>query len=252
LIYYMTDNWKSYLCNVNDTLASVRVNLGLRNEIPIMSKPWLLWLWVYFQSPRLDGLSDSSEAPILFEIEDALELQIARNCGGIPCGIITTEGRREFYYYAKNNEGFGEAVSETLTTFKGYKFDMGEQEDSAWKQYLDVLYPSPEKLQRISNRDLLDVLVDKGDVLSVVRRVCHWIYFPSEECRTAFKRAAIAANFAIISKSQSKRDLPFEIVVARSQPVNQEIMDVTVVELFRLALQFGGEYDGWETPIITQ
>ena len=70
----MTDNWTPDLCKVNDKLASILVNLGLRDSVPITSKPWLLWVWVYFQSPRPDGLSDSEEAPILYEIEDALTL----------------------------------------------------------------------------------------------------------------------------------------------------------------------------------
>jgi hypothetical protein len=64
----MKENWKSYLCNVNDSLSSIFVDLGLRSEVPILSKHWLLWVWVYFQSPRPDGLSDGGEAPTLFKI----------------------------------------------------------------------------------------------------------------------------------------------------------------------------------------
>ena len=74
----MTDNWKPYLCNVNEKLASIFVDLGLRGEVPILSKPWLLWTWVPFQTPRADGLSDSKEAPTLYKIEDALELCLSR------------------------------------------------------------------------------------------------------------------------------------------------------------------------------
>ena len=54
----MTENWKPYLCNVNGKIASIFVNLGLRESVPIGSKPWLLWTWVHFQSPRTDSLSD--------------------------------------------------------------------------------------------------------------------------------------------------------------------------------------------------
>jgi hypothetical protein len=68
----MGDNWKPYLCNVSGKLASIFVNLGLRGDVPIAAKPWLLWTWVYFQTPRSDGLSDSKEAPTLNKIEDAL------------------------------------------------------------------------------------------------------------------------------------------------------------------------------------
>ena len=110
----MTENWRSYFCNVNDSLASMFVNLGLRNDAPILSKPWLLWVWFYFQSPRADGLSDAKEAPEIFKIEEALTLQLSRNCGAILCGRITTEGRREFYFYGETRSGFSESVATAL------------------------------------------------------------------------------------------------------------------------------------------
>jgi hypothetical protein len=179
----MIDNWKPYLCNVNDKLASIFVNLGLREDVPIASKPWLLWTWVYFQSPRADGLSDSKEAPTLYEIEDSLNLSVSRACRAIPCGRITTAGRREFYFYGETKDGFHKAVREAFTGFERYKFDLGEQEDHLWEQYLNVLYPSPEGLQRIANMDSLDVLAEKGDVLTVPREVQHWMNFGSEESR---------------------------------------------------------------------
>jgi len=151
----MTDNWKPYLCKVNDKLASILVNLGLRESVPISSKPWLLWVWVYFHSPRHDGLSDSKEAPTLYEIEDALTPSLARECRAILSGRITTEGRREFYFYGETKDGFRKAATEALKNFEGYRFDVGEQHDSSWHQYLNVLYPSSEDLERIANMDLL-------------------------------------------------------------------------------------------------
>src|SRR5579862_4772711 len=159
----MADNWKSYFCTVNWKLASVRTNLGLRDSLQSATKPWLLWVWVYFQSPRADGLSASEEAPKLFEIEDALASAIARSCDAVICGVITTEGRREFYFYAENSDPFESVVSEVVRLFAGYKYDLGSQEDPFWSQYLNVLYPSEEQLERIANRDLLDHLLEQGD-----------------------------------------------------------------------------------------
>jgi len=248
----MTEKWKSYLCNVNGKIASIFVNLGLRESVPIGSKPWLLWTWVHFQSPRADGLSDSKEAPTLYKIEDALNLWVARACTAIPCGRITTEGRREFYFYGETKDGFRNAVGQALTGFDGYRFDAGEQEDSLWEQYLNVLYPSREDLQRIANMDLLDVLVEKGDVLTVAREVQHWIYFRSEPARALFRDAATAAGFGFVSESSSKGELPFGIVVARTQSIEQNSIDRTVIELLNLSRRFDGDYDGWETPIVAQ
>jgi uncharacterized protein (TIGR01619 family) len=248
----MTENWKSYLCNVNGKLASIFVNLSLRADVPLSSKPWLLWTWVYFQIPRADGLSDGKEAPTLYQIEDALNLCVFRACQAIPCGRITTEGRREFYFYGETENGFGHAVKAALKGFEGYRYDIGSQEDLEWGQYLNVLYPSPEDLQRIANMDLLDVLRKKGDVLTVAREVQHWMYFGSEESRARFRDAVMAVSFRVISESTSKADLPFGIVVARTQSIEQESIDHTVLELLHLSRRFDGDYDGWETPVVTQ
>jgi uncharacterized protein (TIGR01619 family) len=248
----MADNWKPYLCNVNGELASIFVNLGLRGEVPIASKPWLLWTWVYFQTPRSDGLSDSKEAPTLYKIEDALEVCVGRACQAIPCGRITTEGRREFYFYGEAKNGFRQAVEVALRDFAGYRYDIGCQEDSEWGQYLNVLYPSPEDLQRIANMDLLDVLVKKGDVLTVAREVQHWMYFPSDSSRSLFRDATVATGYKVVSEPSSNGNLPFGIVVARIQSIEQNSIDRTVLELFNLARRFDGDYDGWETPVVTQ
>jgi uncharacterized protein (TIGR01619 family) len=248
----MVDNWKPYLCNVNGKIASIFVNLGLRDSAPIPSKPSLLWVWVHFQSPRPDGLSDSKEAPTLYKIEDALNSSVSRACRAVPCGRITTDGRREFYFYAQTRDGFRHAVECALQGFESYKCDLGDQEDPQWGQYFDVLYPSPEDLQRIANMDLLDVLVERGDVLSVAREVRHWLYFPSESSRALFRDAVVTVGYNIASESSAKGVLPFGIQVTRTQSIEQRAIDATVIELLQLSRRFDGEYDGWETPIVTQ
>lgn len=121
----MADNWKPYLCNVNGKPASILVNLGLRESVPISSRPWLLWVWVYFQSPRPDGLSDAKEVPTLYKIEDALAPSLASECRAILSGRITTEGRREFYFYGESKDGFRNAVRDALKGFNGYKLKLG-------------------------------------------------------------------------------------------------------------------------------
>jgi regulator of RNase E activity RraB len=248
----MSDVWKSYLCRVNGSLASIRFDLGVRGEVPVGSKPWLLWVWLYFKTPRPDGLSASNEAPTLFTIEDALTPELSRRCGAIFCCAITTKGRREFYYYGETRERYREAIAAAMARFQGYEFDAGDKEDPLWEQYLDVLYPSTEDLERIKNRDLLDVLEGKGDVLTVVREVRHWIYFRSAGSRDSFREAAVKLGYKIGSQMDGDGSTPFGLTVLRDQSVEQETADAIVLELLRLAQQFQGEYDGWETPIVTQ
>ncbi len=251
--FNMPDNWKSFFCKVNDSLASIFVNVALRSEVPIISKPWLLWVWVYFQAPRPDGLSDRKEAPTLFKIEDALTAQLKEQCDAVACGRITTEGRREFYFYAEKKEGFKDAVAGALGGFADYKSETGWKQDPLWEQYLNVLYPSPEEFERIKNREVLEVLADQGDVSRASRDVQHWMYFKTTESRTSFKDAAAKAGYRIDSESHFEdEEFPFGISVIRNQTVEQSLIDATVNELVQLTERFGGEYDGWETQVVTQ
>jgi uncharacterized protein (TIGR01619 family) len=248
----VADEWNFYLFNVNDTLASIYVNLGLRASIPIAAKPWLLWVWVYFNSPRPDGLSSSEEAPTLYAIEDALTDKLTSERAALLSGRITTAGRREFYYYGESKDGFRQAVAGAMRSFHGYRFDLGERRDPLWEQYLDVLYPTPEQMERIKNREVLDVLEKHGDVHSVPRIVRHWLYFPSEQLRAGFREVALQEGFTIDDESIVETTLPFGLTLAREEPVEQPEIDKTVAELVRKVQKFDGEYDGWETQVVTQ
>jgi regulator of RNase E activity RraB len=78
------------------------------------------------------------------------------------------------------------------------------------------------------------------------------MYFRSEPSRTLFRDATAAAGFKIVSESESNGELPFCVSVARTQSIEQSSIDGTVIELLNLSRRFDGEYDGWETPIMTQ
>jgi hypothetical protein len=229
------------------------VDLGFRGLAPIESKPWLLWVWVYMQTPRSDGLSSSAEAPKLYEIEDALELQLGRSVGAEFAGRITTENRRELYFYGETTEGFHEAVRAAMAGFEGYKYVLGVKDDPGWTQYLNVLYPGSEDLERIKNGDLLDVLTRKGDILTIPRQVMHWIYFPTSESRSLFGKAAGNAGFVVESEYElEERDGRFCVQVSRVQSIEQHEIDETTIQLLHLARGLDGDYDGWETPVTTQ
>jgi regulator of RNase E activity RraB len=252
----MVQNWTSYFTNLNDSVASIFVNLGLREDTPLQSHPWRLRVRVHFRNPRPDGLSNGDEAPTLFLIEDALNLQVDRACGGIPCGRITSCGMREFCFYARTNDGLRTAVELALAGFSVYHFELAETEDPAWEFYLNVLYPSEENLEGIKNRDLLDVLAKKGDIPSIAREVQHWLFFPSEESRSLFQNEAVQAGFRIGFRyeiePQAHGDYTLCLTVFRTQPIVQNLIDDTVIELLRLAKRFGGGYDGWETQVTSE
>ena len=165
----MSDDWNFYFCNVNDVAASVFLDLGIRNAVPDKGKPNLLWVWVYLKWPREDGLSASSAFDSLTAIEEKLTEVMVDRFDAALCGRITTNGRREFYYYAPRSGRLESAVEDAMSQWRDYEFDCGSKADPEWRQYLDVLYPSDEDRQRIENRKVLEVLEQKNDTLKTPR-----------------------------------------------------------------------------------
>jgi uncharacterized protein (TIGR01619 family) len=247
----MEENWKSYICKVNDKLASIALNQGLNQGAPLSAKPWLLWVWVYLQRPRPDGLSDASELETIGAIEDEVARQLAAACQAVEAGRITTDGRREFYFYGADEKQFKKAVRAAMCGFRQYKFDQGTQHEPDWNQYRSVLYPSEEDMQRIANRDVLDVLERHGDTLEPVRDVHHCIYFKNSEARERYAAEVQKLGYATAQKAEfDERERPFRLVIRREQSVTPNKIDEAVLELIRLAKEMHAEYDGWEARVL--
>ena len=242
----MPSNWKSYFCNVNGELASIALDLSLRDAIPMPDRPWLLWVWVYLKSPRPDGLSDTSEFPTICQIEDELTRQIGDLCSGIYAGRITTQGRRELYFYGASRDKFKKAVKSAMSGFPAYKYDFNSQHEPDWNQYLNVLWPSEESLQRMGNMDVLGVLAQHGDNPALPRDVTHWIYFATPADRDRFTSIARDLGYAIREYEREHGDRPHALAITRNQSIRPAEIDAAVLELFRLAKQHNAEYDGWE------
>ena len=89
----MPNKWDSYFANVNGELASLFVDLGIRDKSPDPGRPHLVWCWVYMNQPREDGLSSADEAQTLWTIEEDITASVRGKATFV--GRITTAGRRE-------------------------------------------------------------------------------------------------------------------------------------------------------------
>jgi len=245
-------DWNFYFRKVNGKLASIALDLGLMEFVPDGARRHLLWVWVYLRWPRHDGLSDSSEFEELVAVEEALTAKLGERFDTVLSGRITTDGRREFYYYGVHSDCFDETVSATMERFPGYRHDSGHQLDKDWRQYLDVLYPSEENQQKIENRKVLDALQKRGDALKLPRDISHWVYFRAAEDRANFRNAVRKLQYRVRSESElGGRDYPLGICIVRFQSIQPAEVDDAVIELYRLAKECHGDYDGWETEVIS-
>lgn len=239
------DRFGTYICNVNSEVASIFLNLGLFSAAPMKDKHCLLWVFVYLQNPRHDGLSASEEAPTLYAIEDRLNAELNQSCNAIPCGRITTLGRREFYFYASSDAGFTEAANAVFETHPSYEFSMGHQPDPTWNQYLNVLYPPPDALNLIANWEVLDSLAKSGDIPSISRKVDHFIRLRTRQSVQACRTSVEAEGFLFDSEREQGGKLPFTLRITRHQSIESAQIDATTRRLRQISALSGGEYDGW-------
>ncbi len=244
----MSDEWDFYFARVNDAVSSIFVDLGIRPDVPIEKRPWLLWVWVEMQSARPDGLSSNEEAPKLHEIGETLDAMISATCGAQLVGRITGTGRREYYFYAAEPGELDTATANAMQRFDTYKYETGSSFQPDWDQYVNLLYPSESNLERMQNRRLLEALAEQGDVHEVPRKVDHWLYFADEAARAICRDTLMAIEFAVDDESRSDEPgdpLPYVLVVSRVDPVDSHTINGITIELARLASENGGSYDGW-------
>ncbi len=249
----MSDNWEMYFTNVDDAPAAMLVDLGIAEVAPDPDRSVLLWCWLHLQAPTDEGFASDEEEPRLVEIEDAFIDAVEMTCSAALVGRITTCGRREFYFYAKSSEGFEDTVAEALEPYDEYEYETGEQVDDEWSHYMSVLYPEPENFQEIFNRRVIEQLAESGDSLTAPRSVDHYANFATEQGRAGFVATAKSHGFKILSEEQSDSaddDLPFSVSLQREHAVDWETIDKVTFELFDLAREHEGEYEGWGSPVV--
>jgi hypothetical protein len=249
---HVSDDWDFYFAKVNDAVASIFVDLGLKADAPNEKRPWLLWIWVDLRAPRADGLSSAEEAPGMHAIGAALEAMIAPACGAQLVGRITGSGRREFYFYAEEPGELDQAVARAMQPFAQYKVQAGSTFQPEWEHYLELLYPSASNLQRMFNRRMLESLAERGDVHDAARKVDHWLGFSTEEGRAACRETLEAIDFRMEDEyvcDDPAHPMPHALVMARVDAVDSHTINGITLELARLADDHGGGYDGWDCPV---
>ncbi len=249
----MAEDWDFYIAPVDEQAASIFVNLGMAEAAPDSTRLRLLRVAIPMLAPRADGLSDDSETEALYAVEDALFTAVARGLNARYVGRITSQGRREFFYYGKSAEGFDAALQLVRPKFPNYEITWQDQEDRDWALYFDLLFPSELDMQSIQNRRLVDKLAESGDDLSQPRDIDHFAYFPSQHAREQFLKEVGGEGFSVKLTEAKEPDAEFRfgVQLTRRDRVDLESIDGLAIDLFVRASACGGEYDGWGAPTVT-
>jgi uncharacterized protein (TIGR01619 family) len=248
----VSDTWDFYPTCVDDKPASIFVDLSIARAAPMRALPHMAHLRVHMNAPRPDGLSSQAEFAALTALEDRLSAGLSDERSTIYVGRNTSNGVRDFYFYTSCPDDWESRVAEFMLSSAEYRFECGVRVDAEWQTYFRFLYPSKEDRRRMKNRRVFEALKERGDNLTEAREIDHWAYFPTDEARSAFIARAAALGFELRCTSEPEKEgerFGAQIFhVARPSP---DAIDDVTVRLFALAEELGGDYDGWETPVIT-
>jgi hypothetical protein len=202
------------------------------------------------QSPREDGLSSQAEFETLSSLENALET-LQSDTDATYIGRCTSDGCRDLYFYARTEERWDERVTAIMKAFPDYEFECGTRSDPEWTTYFNFLYPSAEDRERIENRRTCEVLEKNGDSLDKERPIDHWAYFADSGSRREFIEEAQALGYAVAELIALDHQNRYGARLSSVGCPSFELIDELTLPLFRLARAHGGEYDGWETQVVS-
>jgi uncharacterized protein (TIGR01619 family) len=246
--FYHDENWVSYFSNINDELASTFVDLGLVSLAPLIENVHLVLIKLKMNFAKLDGLSSNQEYELLIKIEDSLSKKLDLNYTIYYVGRITKNGFREFYFYVDNILNLELNLLEEMENFPEYDFTLELKKELDWDSYLNFLYPNPREMQTVENQELVYYLENKGDDLFKERMVDHWINFKTDYDRNLFLEAIFTFGFEILLLDYNlveNFEFPYSLNIARVDKVDIDSVNEYCLDLWELAEQFNGEYNGW-------
>jgi regulator of RNase E activity RraB len=246
------DEWDFYLTRIDDTAASFFLNLWYRSHAPLAGADTLYRCDLQILEPGPHGLGEAGDADRLLEIEEI----IRERAGALDIhlvGRVRWNGMWLLRLFGPPGltDRLREVVGSAIGKKRSRKFEVDATADPEWSHYFDFLCPDEERQQWMSDRSVVEVLMEQGDDTSVPRRVDHWAYFDTARQRDAFLRAVTQDGYELESAYEDETsDRRFCAQIYRIDVVDLEEIHDVVMSLIAHAQEHDGEYDGWETSVV--
>jgi hypothetical protein len=245
----MTDDWRYFPCSMGDNTAFIFVDVGIAKTIANEPSK-LVKVRLTYKNPGENGLPTSAEFEGARSIEDALE-KFANERSSRYVGRVTVAGCRHFYVYSSADETEWKTFVDALSVSTGYEFATAVREDPQHESYWQDLYPTDDDWQVIHDLGVLDALHKEGDDGTTPRQIDHWIYFATEEAAVPFLAWAEQEGFTHDkAHSHEAKDGKHCVRLYHNGPATLKAISARTIALRRNAATHGGEYDGWEAPVL--
>lgn len=131
-----------------------------------------------------------------------------------------------------------------ITLFYGVLFGVFSCQQ---KETID--FENKKQAQINANLKVINSLRNEGDKLIVSREVFHWIYFKNENEKNNYLKEVKKQGFLLVSSNKIDDKFPYQLQVKRIDKVDENSVNEYAIYLWEKALEYNGDYDGWETSV---
>jgi hypothetical protein len=249
----MQEIWENYMKPVDGRPSAVAFNAEAADALPNDTLGFVGFIKLRLRSATEEGFVAESEADMVKEIEDRLEMEALRYRVGKYIGRIVTGGEVHFIYYLKYDFEWPDVAAVTMAAFPDYTYEYGSRPDPEWEVYRKLLFPTDREWQLIQNHHTCDRLKAAGDNLRIRRAIEHRAFFAKHEGRERFVEHISAEGFKVqADDSPEEVSPPFGIRFYRMDAPYYYDIDAVTLQIIAWAEAFEGQYDGWETSLVKQ
>ena len=174
-----TPSFDVYEARIDEKRIIFVLDMEAAEHAPLASHPIRLQLRVAMRQPREDGMRSSDESDELHALEDKIVGRLERGPDAVYVGRFVAEGYTTFVFYVPR--AFMEHQNgpiDFIGDVSPYEPQWLTEHDPEWEFYGEFLFPDTYSLQSMSNRKLLQILMDKGEmdgpILGNDERSRHW------------------------------------------------------------------------------
>ncbi|WP_040977496.1 TIGR01619 family protein [Necropsobacter massiliensis] len=246
----VTQNWQNYRSMVNDKPAIFAVNLTLLEQYTAGEGKYTKILQFSLPYHAEDNGLPLPEAyqSLLNEIVKVSAL-LCTLPAVLYAGYIISAQRAKLHFYC-NQAAPLLAVLQQFPTIT----EINEQDDPLWDIYFDFLLPSPLEIKINATEEVLDMLVHNGRNLAEIYLIEHSFHFPQEDDMYHFLDYVTSNDIAFTTLKHTNLPIALDeeenvYLVKLEQELALDDGEIfAYVEKFEnMAIQFSGEYVGWES-----
>jgi len=248
----MPEDWNLFERKLGGETMMIFMNTALKDRAPIAGFSQMIAV-VFNMYSLWDACGHSSKnaQELFYKLEERLMRRSKEADLAVYAGRISLENKMELIFYARDGGGLEERLKAAMADFPEFRWYTSAREDLEWSFYLQDMYPTRLEEQWMRNAKIAFALHRHGDRPEVAREVEHWLHFADAGQRDEVAHKALGLGYQVsaFKYDASRSALPYVLQLTKRHALDLAMVNEVTQELYTLAAEAGGAYDGWGTRL---